>query len=95
MGACFLKQYKGKSFQDNYYKIAPQRIPGRADCGVYDLGSERVTYHDRAENHGSGGLNPVDGTYLNEFTCTKAWSRSPVIEFGDNNSNHRIRAAVI
>jgi hypothetical protein len=64
----FLEQYKGKPFQDSHYKTAPQRIPGRADCAAYDLGGEGVAYHDNdAVNHGSGDLNPADGTYLNEF----------------------------
>ena len=34
----------------------------------YDLGGEGVAYHDTdRQNHGSGELNPADGTYLNEF----------------------------
>ena len=33
-----------------------------------DLGGEGVAYHDtNPKNHGSGELNPADGTYLNEF----------------------------
>jgi hypothetical protein len=37
-------------------------------CAYYDLGGEGVAYHDTdPKNHGSGELNPVDGTYLNEF----------------------------
>ena len=37
-------------------------------CAYYDLGGEGVAYHDTdPENHGSGELNPSDGTYLNEF----------------------------
>ena len=64
----FLEQYKGKPFQDGHYKTAPQPIPGRVDCAAYDLGGEGVAYHDSdAGNHGSGELNPADGTYLNEF----------------------------
>ncbi|WP_157518512.1 carbohydrate-binding protein [Herbidospora mongoliensis] len=47
---------------------APQRIPGRVMCAFYDLGGEGVAYHDRHHrNHGSGGLNPIDGSYLNDF----------------------------
>ena len=34
----------------------------------YDLGGEGVAYHDKdPQNRGSGGLNPADGTYINEF----------------------------
>jgi len=37
-------------------------------CAYYDLGGEGTAYHDSdPENHGSGHLNPLDGTYLNEF----------------------------
>jgi hypothetical protein len=67
-GSMFLEQYKGKPFQDRHYKTAPQPIPGRVDCAAYDLGGEGVAYHDSdAVNHGSGELNPANGTYLNEF----------------------------
>jgi hypothetical protein len=67
-GSMFLEQYKGKPYQDSHYKTAPQRIPGRVDCAAYDLGGEGVAYHDSdAANHGSGELNAIDGTYLNEF----------------------------
>jgi Carbohydrate binding module (family 6) len=64
----FLEQYKGKPFQDSHFKTAPQRIPGRVECAAYDVGGEGVAYHDSdAVNHGSGQLNPADGSYLNEF----------------------------
>ena len=37
-------------------------------CAYYDLGGEGIAYHDSdPENHGSGHLNPLDGSYLNEF----------------------------
>ena len=67
-GSTFLQHYTGKPFQDSHYTTAPQRIPGRVDCAAYDVGGEGVAYHDSdAVNHGSGELNPADGTYLNEF----------------------------
>ncbi len=67
-GIMFLKQYKGKPYHDSHYKTAPQPIPGRVDCAAYDVGGEGIAYHDSdTANHGSGELNPVDGTYLNEF----------------------------
>jgi hypothetical protein len=63
-----LKDYQGKPFQDSRYPGGPQKIPGRVQCAYYDLGGEGVAYHDAdAKNNGSGGLNPADGTYLNEF----------------------------
>jgi hypothetical protein len=37
-------------------------------CAYYDLGGEGVAYHDTDPvNHGSGQLNPVDGSYLHSF----------------------------
>jgi len=63
----FLSQYKGVPYHDSY-QAGPQKIPGRVLCAYYDLGGEGVAYHDSdPKNHGSGELNPADGTYLNEF----------------------------
>ncbi|HTY87353.1 MAG TPA: hypothetical protein VMB80_07805 [Candidatus Acidoferrum sp.] len=75
VGFCFggcttggFKNYQGKPFQDSQYHGGSQKIPGRVQCACYDLGGEGVAYHDSdAKNNGSGGLNPADGTYLNEF----------------------------
>src|SRR6201996_8279226 len=64
----FLSQYKGVPYSDSRYQGGPQKIPGRVLCAYYDLGGEGVAYHDSdPKNHGSGELNPADGTYLNEF----------------------------
>jgi hypothetical protein len=64
----FLKNYKGAPYQDSRYSGGPQKIPGKVECAYYDRGGEGVAYHDTdAKNNGSGGLNPADGTYLNEF----------------------------
>src|ERR1700683_2574620 len=64
----FLSQYKGLPYHDARYSGGPQKIPGKVLCAYYDLGGEGVAYHDSdAKNHGSGELNPADGTYLNEF----------------------------
>jgi hypothetical protein len=61
-------QYQGKPFRDGAYQSGPQRLPGRVLCAYYDLGGEGIAYHDSdAKNNGSGGLNPADGTYLNQF----------------------------
>jgi hypothetical protein len=62
------KEYEGKPFQDTVYRGGPQTIPGRVQCAYYDFGGEGVAYHDSdATNHGSGGLNPANSEYLNEF----------------------------
>jgi hypothetical protein len=64
----FLAQYKGTPFHDSAYHGGAQKIPGRVLCAYYDLGGEGIAYHDTDPvNHGSGELNPADGTYLNEF----------------------------
>jgi hypothetical protein len=60
--------YQGTPFTDRQHPTSPQTIPGRVECALYDKGGEGVAYHDSdAKNNGSGGLNPADGTYLNEF----------------------------
>jgi hypothetical protein len=67
-GQNFQDTYKGTPYQDSHHSTAPQQIPGRVECAYYDRGGEGVAYHDSdAKNNGSGGLNPADGTYLNEF----------------------------
>lgn len=72
-GDNFLSQYKGTPFHDSRYTAGAQTIPGRVQCAYYDFGGEGVAYHDTtAKNQGSGGLNPADGTYLNEFRIGEA-----------------------
>lgn len=62
------QHYPAKPFHDSVYHGSPQKIPGRVQCAYYDLGGEGVAYHDAdAKNQGSGGLNPADGTYFNQF----------------------------
>ena len=65
--ANLMKHYKGTPYQDEHYR-GPQSIPGQVECAAYDRGGEGIAYHDtEARNLGSGGLNPADGTYLNQF----------------------------
>jgi hypothetical protein len=60
--------YAGRPFGDAVHASAPQPIPGPVFCAYYDQGGEGVAYHDTdAVNHGSGRLNPADGSYLHEF----------------------------
>jgi len=64
----FLSHYKGTPYEDARYQGGAQKIPGVVHCAYYDRGGEGVAYHDAdAKNHGSGELNPANGTYLNEF----------------------------
>lgn len=71
--------YKGRPFQDTVYAGGPQKIPGTVYCAYYDFGGEGVAYHDTTpKNLGSGGLNPADGTYLNEFRINEGVDTSYV-----------------
>src|SRR5258708_34011193 len=64
----FLASYNGSPRQGSRYPSGAQAIPGRVQCGYYDLGGEGIAYHDTTPtNEGSGKLNPADGSYLNEF----------------------------
>jgi hypothetical protein len=52
---------------------APQKIPGRLECELHDVGGPGVAYSDSdGKNSGSGALNPLDGTYLNGFRADEA-----------------------
>ena len=72
-----LKDYQGRPFQDSRYHEGAQKIPGRVQCAYYDLGGAGIAYHNTdTVNHGSGALNPADGTYLNEFRMHEGVSTS-------------------
>jgi hypothetical protein len=67
-GPDYRDSYKGTPYRDGRYKRGMQTIPGKIECAYYDLGGEGIAYHDSdSKNNGSGGLNPADGTYLNQF----------------------------
>ena len=60
--------YKGKAWKDSI-----QQIPGKIQCELYDKGGEGIAFHDTDSiNEGSGGLNPANGTFLNEFRMKEA-----------------------
>jgi len=64
----FPGEYAGKPFADSVFLQSPQVIPGKIQCEYYDVGGEGIAYHDNDSiNSGSGILNPLDGSYLNEF----------------------------
>jgi hypothetical protein len=82
-----LNEYKGKPFQDSVYHGGPQKIPGLVQCAYYDFGGEGVAYHNNdTKNHGSGELNPTNGTYLNEFRMNEGISTS-YTKFQDETDN--------
>jgi hypothetical protein len=69
--------YAVMSFSQGYpgrpWNSRTQEIPGKLQCEWYDQGGEGVAYHDAdTVNNGSGKLNPVDGTFLNEFRMREA-----------------------
>lgn len=79
--------YKGTPHLDDRQHV-PQAIPGIVQCAFYDDGGEGVAYHDTdAINHGSGQLNPADGSYLHEFRMHEGVDIS-YVKFG--NSPDRI-----
>jgi len=64
----FLEHYKGTPYEDSRHQGGAQKIPGKVECAYYDRGGEGIAYHDSdSKNSGSGGLNPADGSYLNQF----------------------------
>jgi hypothetical protein len=66
--SCTSNRYQGTPYEDAEYKGGMQRIPGKVYCAYYDLGGEGIAWHDETpENHGSGALNPLDGSYLHGF----------------------------
>ena len=82
--ADFPKNYKGTPFTDCKHKDGAQKIPGKVMCAYYDFGGEGVVYHDTdAKNKGSGGLNPLDGKYLNEFRAKEGVDTSYTKDFAD------------
>jgi hypothetical protein len=87
-GASFLESYKGTPYQDSRYTRGAQTIPGKVEFAYYDLGGEGIAYHDTdAKNNGSGGLNPADGTYLNEFRMNEGVDTS-YTKFHDQIDNN-------
>jgi hypothetical protein len=80
--------YGGTPFRDTQHPDAPQKIPGKVYCALYDVGGEGIAYHDTTpKNLGSGGLNPADGSYQNEFRMHEAVDISYVKFFNDIDNN--------
>jgi hypothetical protein len=80
--------YQGKPYHDSAFSGAPQKIPGKVFCAYYDSGGEGVAYHDTtSKNLGSGGLNPANGTYLNEFRINEGVDTS-YVKFHDDTDNN-------
>ena len=75
--------YAGTPFGDRRNPRAPQRIPGRLQCELYDVGGPEVAYHDSdAKNSGSGALNPLDGDYVHGFRAGEAVDTSYTKDHG-------------
>jgi hypothetical protein len=86
--------YKGTPYADARYKGGAQMIPGRVQCAYYDLGGPGVAYYDTTDkNLGSGGLNPADGTYLNQFRMDESvdTSYTKFHDEIDNNPYSRVK----
>ena len=86
--------YRGIPYQDSRYRAGAQHIPGRVACAYYDRGGEGVAYHDTTpKNLGSGGLNPADGSYLNEFRISEGVDTS-YTKFHDSIDNNPFNVVV-
>jgi hypothetical protein len=85
--------YTGRPFVDPRHPEGPQKLPGRLECELYDLGGPGIAYYDSDDkNSGSGALNPLDGSYLNGFRADEAVDISytkdrgtPVPDFSEFN----------
>ena len=87
-GQTYQQSYRGTPYEDSHYKGGAQVVPGIVACAYYDRGGEGVAYHDTTvKNEGSGGLNPADGTYLNEFRMSEAVDTS-YTKFRDQIDNN-------
>jgi hypothetical protein len=82
--------YAGHPFGDSRHAAEPQRLPGRLQCEFYDAGGPGVAFFDSDDkNSGSGGLNPLDGSYLNGFRAGEAVDisytkdRTPQVDFSE------------
>jgi hypothetical protein len=86
LSSTFPPDYQGKPFADARYAGGPQKIPGRVKLAYYDFGGEGVAFHDTTQkNLGSGGLNPLNGDYFNEFRHTEAVDTSYTKSCCDTN----------
>jgi hypothetical protein len=57
-------------------------------CAYYDTGGEGIAYHDSdPENHGSGKLNNVDGSYLHSFRIAEGVDTS-YVKYYDEIDRH-------
>lgn len=88
-----MEGYPGTPYQDEIYLGGYQVIPGRVYCAYFDLGGEGVAYHDTDPvNHGSGELNPADGSYLNQFRMDEGVDTSYVKGGGiDDHPYNRVQ----
>lgn len=82
ISSCSRSDYQGQAWNNTR-----QQIPGRVECEYFDLGGEGIAYHDTDSiNNGSGRLNPVNGTLLNEFRMDEGVDISYTKSGGIDNS---------
>ncbi|AWV96678.1 carbohydrate-binding protein [Arcticibacterium luteifluviistationis] len=87
----YLRSYQGTPYSDSQYLTGIQSIPGKVQCEYYDNGGANVAYYDTDDsNSGSGGLNPKDGTYLNEFRIDDAVDISYTKAGGIDDNPHNL-----
>lgn len=83
--------YGGRAFQNARRSGERQRVPGQILCAFYDLGGEGVAFHDASDrNQGSGALNALDGSYLNEFRADEPVGTSYAKANGVDDSRYSV-----
>ncbi|WP_341228365.1 carbohydrate-binding protein [uncultured Arcticibacterium sp.] len=87
----YLRSYQGTPYTDEQYLTGVQSIPGKVQCEYYDKGGASIAYYDTDNsNSGSGGLNPKDETYLNEFRINEAVDISYTKTDGIDDNPHNL-----
>jgi hypothetical protein len=97
-GAQIPAAYKGRPFEDQFYKKGAQTIPGRVELAYYDLGGEGIAYHDTDTiNKGSGLLNrkpehqrPGVSDYISHFREQEGVDISFTKDFIDFNHPNKV-----
>jgi hypothetical protein len=85
--ACGNRSYSGEPCRLQNFCEGIQKVPGQILCACFDVGGEGITWHDADSiNHGSGELNPVDGSFKNSFRIDEGVDISYTKPDGIDNS---------
>jgi hypothetical protein len=91
------REYKGKPFNDKFYKAGAQVIPGRVELAYYDLGGEGIAYHDVTPanegsvlNHTKGHARPGVSEYICFFRENEGVDISYTKDWADFNHPNKV-----